>query len=177
MAVLTVLKAEHPVLRQKAKRISRVDASLLKLIDDMVETMHATNGVGLAAPQVGVSLRLVVIQVPAEYEEPHAGELLVLINPEIIKKAEVRETDEACLSLPGYVGNIRRAQRVTFKARDRNFKEYRVKAEGLLAQAVQHELDHLDGVLFYDHLPSPDLLRRVEPSPQPESSPPPAASD
>ncbi len=177
MAVLPVLKAEHPVLRQKAKRISRVDASLSKLIDDMVETMHAVNGVGLAAPQVGVSLRLVVIQVPAEYQEPHAGELLVLINPEIVKKSDVHDTDEACLSLPGYVGNIKRAQRVTFKARDRNFKEYRIKAEGLLAQAVQHEIDHLDGVLYYDHLPSPDLLRRVEPPPQAESSPPAVASD
>ncbi|MHB1131921.1 MAG: peptide deformylase, partial [Chloroflexota bacterium] len=156
----------HPVLRGKAKRVSRIDASLSKLIDDMVETMHATNGVGLAAPQVGVPLRLAVIEVPEEYEEPHAGELLVLVNPEIVKTADEKEIDEACLSLPGYTGTIRRADRLTVKARDRNMKEFRIKAEGLLAQAVQHELDHLNGVLFYDHLPSPDQLRRSQATPQ-----------
>lgn len=177
MAVHQILKAEHPVLRQKAKRVGRIDSSLQKLIDDMVETMHATNGVGLAAPQIGVPLRVAVIQVPAEYEEPHAGELFVMINPEIVKTADEHETEEACLSLPGYAGNIKRAQRVTFKARDRHGKEYRVKAEGLLAQAVQHEIDHLNGVLFFDHLPSPDMLRRLQPPAQPQSAPPPAESD
>lgn len=159
MAILQVLKAEHPVLRQKAKRVTRIDASIQRLIDDMVETMHAVNGVGLAAPQVGVPLRLAVIQVPETYEEPHAGELLVLINPEIIKQFDEGEVDEGCLSLPGYVGNIPRAERVTFKALNREGKEYRLKAEGLLAQAVQHEIDHLNGVLFYDHLASAELLR------------------
>ncbi|MHB1415849.1 MAG: peptide deformylase [Chloroflexota bacterium] len=163
MAVLQVLKAEHPVLRQKAKRIGRIDASTQKLIDDMVETLHAVNGVGLAAPQVGVPLRLAVIEVPPEYEEPHAGELLVLVNPEIIKTEDAQETDEACLSLPGYIGNIIRSQRVTFKALDRRGKSYKIKAEGMLAQAVQHEMDHLNGVLYYDHLESPALLRKTTP--------------
>jgi peptide deformylase len=164
MAVLNVLKAEHPTLRGKAKRVSRVDATLERLIDDMVETMHATNGVGLAAPQVGVPLRLAVIQVPAEYEEPHAGELFVLINPEIVKTSEPQDIDEGCLSLPGYAGTIQRAAKVTVKARDRQMKEYRFKAEGTLAQAIQHELDHLNGVLFYDHLAGPELLRRTQSS-------------
>ncbi|MCL4466351.1 MAG: peptide deformylase [Chloroflexi bacterium] len=164
MAILNVLKAEHPTLRAKAKRVARVDASLERLIDDMVETMHATNGVGLAAPQVGVPLRLAVIQVPADYEEPHAGELFVLINPEIVKTTEPQDIDEGCLSLPGYAGTIQRAAKVTVKARDRNMKEYRLRAEGTLAQAVQHELDHLNGVLFYDHLAGPELLRRTQPA-------------
>ena len=162
MAVLSVLKAEHPVLRGRAKRISRIDASLEKLIDDMVDTLHAANGVGLAAPQVGVPLRLSVVQVPADYEEPHAGELFILINPEIIKTSEGHEIDEGCLSLPGYAGTITRAEKVTVKARDRSMREYRIKAGGVLAQALQHEIDHLNGVLFYDHLPSLDRLRRLE---------------
>ncbi|MDA8219734.1 MAG: peptide deformylase [Dehalococcoidales bacterium] len=177
MAVLQVLKAEHPVLRQKAKRIGRIDASTQKIIDDMVETMYAVNGLGLAAPQVGVPLRLAVIQVPAEYEEPHAGELLVLINPEIVKAEDAQETDEACLSLPGYSGNIVRSQRVTFKALDRHGKSYKIKAEGMLAQAVQHELDHLNGVLYYDHLESPALLRKVTPPRASESDSTPVEPD
>lgn len=169
MAVLPIVKAEHPVLRGKAKRVGRIDGSLQKLIDDMVETMHSVNGVGLAAPQVGIPLRLAVIQVPADYEEPHAGELFVLINPEIIKASDETTTEEGCLSLPGFAGDVPRATKVTFKAKDRNGKEYRLKAEGLLAQAVQHEIDHLNGVLFYDHLPGPEALRRL-PRPKREAT-------
>jgi peptide deformylase len=161
MAVLPILKAEHPVLRGKAKRVGRIDGSLQKLIDDMAETMRAVGGVGLAAPQVGVPLRLAVIEVPADYEDPYAGELIVLVNPEIVKSADEYSTEEGCLSLPGYAGDVQRAKKVTFKAKDRNGKEYRLKTEGLLAQAVQHEIDHLDGVLFYDHLPSMEALRRL----------------
>ena len=177
MAVLEILRAEHPVLRQKAKRVHHIDDSLQKLIDDMVETLHAANGVGLAGPQVGVPLRVAVIQTPAEYQEPHAGELFVLINPEIIKKSDEVDMDEGCLSLPGYVGSIKRAEHVTAKARDRNGKEYRIKAEGVLAEALQHEVDHLNGILFYDHLASPDLLRRLQPAEQSQPETPPKESD
>ncbi len=177
MAVLSVLKAEHPVLRQKAKRVSRIDNSLQKLIDDMVETMHAVSGVGLAAPQVGVPLRLAVIQTPEDYEEPFAGELFVLVNPEIIKSADEQEIDEGCLSLPGYHGNVARATHLTFKAKDRHGKEYRRKVEGTLAQAVQHEIDHLNGTLYYDHLPSMEMLRKLPPPTQAESEHPSEASN
>lgn len=170
MTVLPILKAEHPVLRGKAKKVARVDASLQKLIDDMVDTMHSVGGVGLAAPQVGVPLRIAVIQVPEEYEEPYAGELFVLVNPEVVKAADEAMTDEGCLSLPGYAGDVQRATKVTFKARDRHGKEYRLKVEGLLAQAVQHEIDHLNGVLFYDHLPSMEALRRLPAPKQAEST-------
>ncbi|MDM8000542.1 MAG: peptide deformylase, partial [Dehalococcoidia bacterium] len=145
-----------PVLRRKAKRISALDGKIQKLIDDMLETMPAASGVGLAAPQVGVSLRLVVIGMPGE--EP-----LVLINPEVVKKSGEREVDEGCLSVPGYRGKVKRSEAVTVKARDRNWKERRYKGTELFGQVLEHEIDHLDGVLYIDHLASPDDLYSIEP--------------
>ncbi len=149
------------VLRQKAKKVTTIDGSIQRLIDDMVETMQQAAGVGLAAPQIGVSLRVVVIQLPDE--EPVA-----LINPEIVKRAGEREVMEGCLSVPGYVGDIRRSVSVTVKGRGRNGKAVRIKATGLRAQALEHELDHLNGVLFVDYVESPDKLHRVEAETQTE---------
>ena len=143
------------VLRQKARRVTTIDSSIQRLIDDMVATMQQASGVGLAAPQIGVSLRVVVIQLPDE--EPMA-----LINPEIVKRSGEREVVEGCLSVPGYAGDIKRSVAVTVKGRDRRGKSVRIKAAGLLAQALEHELDHLNGVLFVDHVDSPDKLHRVE---------------
>lgn len=162
MAIRQILNVEHPTLRQKCTKIHRLDASLQRLIDDMVETMHHANGVGLAAPQVGVPVRLFVVQVPDDADEPRAGELFVIYNPEIIKKSELYYPEEGCLSFPGWVANVPRYQNVTIKGRNRLGREIRIKAEGLLAQALQHESDHLDGVLFFDYLDSMDQLRRVE---------------
>jgi peptide deformylase len=162
MAVREILNVEHPVLRRKCTRISRLDASMQKLIDDLIETMHHANGVGLAAPQVGVPVRLFVVEVPEDSEEAHAGELYVLYNPEIIKKSDLYYPEEGCLSMPGWVANVPRYRDVTIKGRNRQGREVRIKAEGLLAQAFQHENDHLDGVLFFDHLENMDQLRRVE---------------
>ena len=142
------------VLRQKAKRVPTVDGSIRRLIDDMVATMQQQGGVGLAAPQIGVSLRVVVIQLPDE--EPFA-----LVNPEIVKRSGEREVVEGCLSVPGYAGDIKRSVSVTVKGWDRRGKSVRIKATGLQAQALEHELDHLNGVLFVDHVESPDRLRRV----------------
>jgi len=142
------------VLRQKAKRVPTVDGSIRRLIDDMVATMQQQGGVGLAAPQIGVSLRVVVIQLPDE--EPFA-----LVNPEIVKRSGEREVVEGCLSVPGYAGDIKRSVSVTVKGWDRWGKPVRIKATGLQAQALEHELDHLNGVLFVDHVESPDRLRRV----------------
>jgi peptide deformylase len=122
----------------------------------MLETMQQAGGVGLAAPQVGVSLRLVVIQMPEE--EP-----IVLVNPEIVKCSGEREVVEGCLSVPGYAAHIKRSVSVTAKGRDRTGKEIRIKGEGLLAQALEHEIEHLDGILYIDHLASPDDLQRVVP--------------
>ena len=155
MALLQLRFAPDPVLRQKAKRVPGMDPKLEKLIDNMLETMPAINGVGLAAPQIGVSLRLAVIGMPDE--EP-----IVLINPEMVKRSGERIIDEACLSIPGYRGEIKRSVSVTVKARDRHGKEFRLKAKELLAQALEHEIDHLNGVLYIDHLESPDDLYRVE---------------
>jgi peptide deformylase len=121
----------------------------------MVVTMQQTNGVGLAAPQVGVPLRVVVLQMPGE--EPVA-----IINPEIVKRAGEREVTEGCLSIPGYAGEIKRSVSVTVKGWDRQGKPTRIKATGLMAQALEHELDHLNGVLYIDHLESRDKLYKVE---------------
>ena len=143
------------VLRQKAKRISIIDKSIQKLIDNMIETMHSSNGVGLAAPQVGKSLRIIVVEVPGE-------EAQVIINPEIIKTSGEQEVTEGCLSVPGYFGEIKRPAEVTVKGKDRNGKEIRIKAEGLKAEALEHEIDHLNGILYIDHIESEDKLHKME---------------
>jgi peptide deformylase len=158
MAVIPIHTVPDPVLRQKAKKVSGADPSVQKLIDDMIDTMHEANGVGLAAPQVGIPLRIVTICLPEEDAEE-----IILINPEIIKKSGEREVDERCLSVPGYTGKVKRAVNVTTKARDANWKEIRIKADGLLAQALEHEIDHLNGILFVDHVESPDKLVKNEP--------------
>jgi peptide deformylase len=142
------------VLRQKAKRVPAIDGSIQSLIDDMVATMQQQGGVGLAAPQIGVSLRVVVIQLPDE-------ELITLVNPEIVKRSGRREVVEGCLSVPGYAADIKRSVSVTVKGWDRHGKPVRIKATGLKAQALEHELDHLNGVLYVDHIESPDRLHRV----------------
>jgi peptide deformylase len=159
MAVIPIRTLPDPVLRQKAKKISGVDPSVKKLIDNMLDTLYDANGVGLAAPQVGVPLRLVVIRLPEEDSEE-----IVLINPEIIKKSGERELDERCLSIPGYSGKVKRAVNVTVKARDENWKEIRIKADELLAQALEHEIDHLSGILYVDRLESQDKLTKLEPA-------------
>lgn len=157
MAVLPIRIAPDPVLRQKSKRVKTVDGSIKKLIGDMIETMHAVPGrVGLAAPQVGVPLRVIVIGMPEEEE-------IVLINPEIVRRKGERSVTEGCLSVPGYFGEIKRAESVTAKGRDLRGKEIRIKASDLLAQALEHEIDHINGVLYIDHLESADKLQKVEP--------------
>jgi peptide deformylase len=158
MSVIPIRTLPDPVLRQKAKKISGPDPSIRRLIDNMAETMHEANGVGLAAPQVGVPLRLVVICLPEDEAQD-----IILINPEIVKKSGEREIEERCLSVPGYRGMVKRAVSVTAKGRDKSWKEVRIKADGLLAQALEHEIDHLNGILFVDHLESPDKLTKIEP--------------
>lgn len=154
MALLTIITAENPILRQKGKKIHRFDPSLQKLADDMFETMHEANGVGLAAPQVAKSIRLFV----AEYEENKVA----MVNPEIIKAEGEVLGMEGCLSIPGYVGeNIRRAEKVVVKGQDMRGKPIKVIAEGWFARVLQHEIDHLDGILFLDRLDRPEDLREV----------------
>ncbi|MBE0480367.1 MAG: peptide deformylase [Dehalococcoidia bacterium] len=156
MALLPLVMMDNPVLHRKAKRVRSIDSSIQKLIDDMIETMHYIGGAaGLAAPQVGIPLQVVVIEMPGE--EP-----LAIINPEIVKSSDETEVVEGCLSLPGYRGDIVRASNVTVKGRDRHGKEIRIKADGLKAQALQHEIDHVNGVVYIDHLKSMDDLYKVE---------------
>jgi peptide deformylase len=155
MAVLQIRTLPDPMLRQKAKRVTKIDDSIQKLIDDMIDTLRADpNRAGLAAPQVGVLLRIAVIEVPEH-------ELITLINPEIVKKEGERIVQEGCLSVPGYVGEIKRAVTVKAKAQNRYGKEFRLKAQGLLAQALEQEIEHLDGILYIDHLESPEKLFKI----------------
>jgi len=167
MTKRTIRVAGEPVLRQKAKKIKSFGPSVEALVEDMLDSMHAADGLGLAAPQIGVPLRLIVIEMPAEIDEEgneiRSGQLYVYCNPEIIKANGEEEADEACLSVPGYVGAVKRATRITVKGQDAKGRKIRTKAEGLLARAFQHEIDHLNGILFIDRVDSPEKLRRIEP--------------
>ncbi len=156
MAILKIRTLPDPVLREPAKKVPLIDSAVLRLIDNMIDTMQSAEGVGLAAPQVGVSLRVVVVQVPGE-------EAIALINPEIVKKKGERIIEEGCLSVPGYRGEVKRAVTVKVKARDTDGKEIRVTAtDDLLAQALEHEIDHLDGRLYVDLVESPESLWRID---------------
>ncbi len=156
MALRQIRTHPDPVLREPAKKVPLIDSSVQRLIDDMIETMRAANGVGLAAPQVGVSLRVAVIELPGE-------DVIALINPEIVKKKGERVIEEGCLSVPGYQGEVTRAVTVKVKARNRDGREIRITAtDDTLAQALEHELDHLEGRLYTDLTESPDSLWRTE---------------
>jgi len=122
----------------------------------MLETMRSVSGVGLAAPQVGIPLQVLVIGLPEKED-------IALVNPKIVRRKGERLVNEGCLSVPGYLGEIKRAESVTAKGRDRNGKEIRIKADGLLAQALEHEINHLNGVLYIDQLEDMDKLCKIEP--------------
>jgi peptide deformylase len=156
MTIKEVYHLPDTVLRRKAKRVSTIDKSILKLVDDMVATMQQANGVGLAAPQIGVSLRVVVLNMPEEAP-------LAIINPEIVKRSGEREVVEGCLSAPGYQGVLKRSTSVTVKGLNREGGKIRIKATDLMAQALEHELDHLNGILYIDHIESDDMLYKIEP--------------
>ncbi len=157
MSLLHLRTIPDPVLRQKARRVSKIDDALHKLIDDMLDTMRDADGVGLAANQVGVLQRVVVIEIPEE------DQTRVLINPEIVRREGERVVEEGCLSIPGFRGELVRSVKVRVRALDRDGKPVRFKAEGLLAQALEHETDHINGVLYIDHLESPDKLWKLQP--------------
>ena len=154
MAIHKVITAENPILRRKAKKIHRFDPSIQKLAEDMFETMHAARGVGLAAPQIAQSIRIFV----AEFEDHKVA----MVNPEIVKAEGEVLGIEGCLSIPGYIGeNIRRAEKIVVKGQDVRGKAIKVNAEGWFARVLQHEIDHLDGILFLDRLDRPEDLREV----------------
>ncbi|MBD5560882.1 MAG: peptide deformylase [Clostridia bacterium] len=143
MAIRNIFQGSNPRLRMTAKPVREITPHVLEILDDMLETLRSAEGVGLAAPQVGVNRRLVVIEI--EDQDP-----LELINPEIISQEGEEQRVEGCLSFPGQVGDVIRPTRVTVRALDRSGEERTYEGEGLLAQAFAHELDHLDGILFID---------------------------
>jgi peptide deformylase len=167
MAVLDIILEGDPRLRQKALKIKRVDAGIRRLAEDMYETMVEAPGIGLAAPQVGVLLRLITIDVPDDYiEEGAPGASLILLNPEIVKTTGTQtEPSEGCLSIPHWVGDVPRAAKIVVKARDLDFREVRIRAEGMVARALQHEIDHLDGILFTDRVVDKSTLKYLPPEP------------
>ncbi len=151
MAIREIVTLPNPVLRRKARKVTEFGPELQKLIDDMVETLHAAPGVGLAAPQVGVSSRVVIIEYGDEEKEDAPLKLYALVNPEIVRSStEMVEGTEGCLSIPGLAGEVERNLSITVKGFNRHGQPTRIKATGWLARIFQHEIDHLDGVLFVD---------------------------
>jgi len=153
MALIEIVSVPEPVLRRKAHKVTTFDKELQILIDDMVETMREAPGVGLAAPQVGISQRLIVVEFNESGEENEEApkKLFVLANPEIVKASEETLTGiEGCLSVPGLVGEVERSTQVVIRGQNRHGQPFKVKAKGWLARIFQHEIDHLDGILFTD---------------------------
>ena len=163
MSVLRMRLLPDQILRKQASKIGKIPPNMRKYTADMVETMRAEQGVGLAANQVGSLQKVAVIQLP-DWEEP-----IVLINPEIVRREGEREVEEGCLSIPGYRGTVRRSEKVRARALNLNGKVIRINAEGLLAQALEHETDHLNGVLYIDRLVSRDTLHKVTYTPEGEA--------
>lgn len=162
MAVLEILQIGNPILRRRGVQVKRFDDGLARLAEDMIETMHAASGVGLAAPQVGVSTRLIVVEMPDSEDYPHPGERWVVCNPEVVKASQETEVgQEGCLSVAGYVGMVERPTAVTIKGQDLQGRKIRVKADGFLARAFLHEIDHLSGVLYVDRAEK-DTVMTVE---------------
>jgi len=154
MAKLTILEFPDPRLRTRAADVETVDDRLKELIDDMLETMYEAPGIGLAATQVDVHQRLLVVDVSTDNSEPHA-----LINPVILEKDGVTVTEEGCLSVPGYYEEVERAEHIRVRFLDGNGEQQEMEAEGLLAVCIQHEMDHLDGKLFVDYLSEAKRMR------------------
>jgi peptide deformylase len=167
MAVMEIITEGDPRLRQKASKVRKVDGDVRKLARDMMETVENTPyAIALAAPQVGVLRRVIVVSIPGEApedvedgEEPEGPANLMLANPEVIRSTGQQTGIEGCLSIPGWIGEVKRAMHITVRARDMEDKEVRVKAHGFLARALQHEIDHLDGILFVDRIEDRDTLR------------------
>lgn len=157
MVIRQILTAEEPILRERARKVTHFDSSLHRLLDDMLETMRDAPGIGLAANQIGVPLQVAIIELEDEITE--------LVNPQIVRASGEVIDWEGCLSVPGFVAEVKRHARVTVKARDRHGKEFRVKGEELFGRALQHEIDHLNGILYIDYLDSLEELVRVSERP------------
>jgi len=162
MTVRPVFTMEHPALRQKARKVRTFGPALERLVDDMLDTMRDEPGIGLAANQIGVLQRVIVVELPHDEEDPQSGRTYAVVNPKIARASrEQEEMEEACLSVPGLIGDVWRSLEVTVKGQDVKGKKIRIKARDFLARVFQHEIDHLDGVLFIDRVDSPDKIRRI----------------
>lgn len=159
MAIREILQLPHPKLRMRAKKVRSIDGDVLHLAQDMVDTMRKADGVGLAANQVGELRRVIVIQLPGE------DEARVYINPEILQRNGERQVEEGCLSIAGYKGIVTRSVWVKFRALDHTSTLVKLNAEDVLSQALEHEVDHLNGILYIDHMESHEKLIKVEPEP------------
>jgi peptide deformylase len=162
MATREIITIGHPTLRQKARKVTRFGPELRQLIEDMIETMRQAPGVGLAAPQVNVPERVIVIELPADEEEGKPAELYTYVNPEIVKTSrDIEEGNEGCLSIPGYVGDVPRHTMIVVRGQDAYGKSQRIRAHDYLARIFQHEVDHLDGVLFIDRVTDPSKIHEI----------------
>lgn len=157
MAIRTIREEGDEILKKVSRPVEEIDEKIQILIDDMIDTMHKYNGVGLAAVQVGVLKRVVVIHIDYDNEEP-----IILINPEIKKEKGTQTVDEGCLSFPNKFAKVVRPEEVTVEALDRNGKKIKITGKGLLAQAISHELDHLNGEVFMDKI-LPGTLEYITP--------------
>jgi peptide deformylase len=164
MAVRPIVYANDARLREKTKQVKQFGPAVEALAQDMLETMHAAKGVGLAAPQIGLQQRLFVAELPEDENDPQSGTPYVLVNPKVVKASRNEiEGEEGCLSIPTWYGLVWRPEWVIVKAQDARGKPVRIKAEGFLARVFCHEMDHLDGVLFVDRVESPDKLWQLKP--------------
>jgi peptide deformylase len=166
MSDLEILTVDDPqqmqVLRSKSKKVQKVTPKLAAFAERMLETMRNANGVGLAAPQVGILQRFFVVELPEDEENNQARETYILFNPEIVKGRGEQTGYEGCLSIPGYIGEVVRQEQITVKGLNEKGLPLRLKVEGYLARVFQHEIDHLDGILYTDRLTDPDTFQPVE---------------
>lgn len=163
MAVRPIITVGDPRLRQRSKAVEKLTPEVQQLIDDMIETMHANAGIGLAAVQVGELRQIIVVEVPADEEVPGSGQCYVVVNPEIVRMSQDKEVGiEGCLSVPGYVGDVERSVSILVRGLDRRGQKLRLRLNGFLARVFQHEIDHTRGVLYIDRLVAPNRIWRVE---------------
>jgi len=159
-----IITVGDPRLRRRSRPVEKVTPEIRTLINDMIETMDAANGVGLAAVQVGEMVRVIVIETPEDEDDPTSGKLFVVLNPEIVRAGKETEVGvEGCLSVPGYAGEVERATEVVVRGLDRHGEPFRFRPRGYLARVFQHEIDHCNGVLYTDRLVAPDRIWEVKP--------------
>ncbi len=169
MTVREIITVGDTRLRERSRPVQAMTPEIRELVDDMIETMHEAEGVGLAAVQVGEMHRIILVELPEDEEVWGSGELYIVLNPEVVK--ESRETEigvEGCLSIPGYVGEVERATEVLIRGLDINGRKFRLRPRGYLARAFQHEIDHTNGILYIDRLVAPDRIWEVTPGTEEE---------